>query len=54
MPSTTRKRTGGGTAAGTKKQKTSTGAKKNAPEVKVDEGFDEDSKDARRYKKARF
>lgn len=43
MPAT-RKRTGGGTTAGTKKQKTATGAKKNLPNVKVDEGFTEDAK----------
>lgn len=40
MP-TTRKRAGAGTTAGTKKQKTPAGAKKNKPEVKVDEGFNE-------------
>lgn len=40
MPAT-RKRSGAGTTAGTKKQKTSGGAKKNQPEVKVDEGFHE-------------
>lgn len=41
MP-TTRKRTGATNATGTKKQKTNTGQKKSQPEVKVDEGFNED------------
>lgn len=40
MPAT-RKRTGAGTSAGTKKQKTAVGAQKSRPEVKVDEGFNE-------------
>ncbi|KAK5940734.1 hypothetical protein PMZ80_007151 [Knufia obscura] len=43
MP-TTRKRTGATNATGTKKQKTNTGQKKSQPEVKVDEGFNEDAK----------
>lgn len=43
MPAT-RKRTGGGTTAGTKKQKTATGTKKNLPTVKVDDGFSEVAK----------
>lgn len=43
MPAT-RKRSGAGTTAGTKKQKTPGGAKKNKPEVKLDDGFSGSSK----------
>lgn len=42
MP-TTRKRTGGGTSAGTKKQKTPAGSKKNQPTIDVDDGFTQGS-----------
>lgn len=42
MPAT-RKRTGGGTNAGTKKQKTPAGSKKNQPDIDIDEGFNESS-----------
>lgn len=43
MPNT-RKRTADIAIASSKKQKTSPGAKKNLPDVKVDEGFSEDGK----------
>lgn len=43
MP-TTRKRTGGGTNAGTKKQKTLAGSNKNQPDIEIDEGFKESNK----------
>lgn len=43
MPNT-RKRAADIAVASSKKQKTGTGAKKNLPDVKVDEGFSEDGK----------